>query len=72
MQQYENQIKEIGFPRTVEAFWRYAQHAQPASEIEAGANYHFFKEGVKPTWEDAVNAQGGKWDLTVGMQDRGQ
>jgi len=71
IQQYENQIKEIGFPRTVEAFWRYANHTVPPSGIEAGANYHFFKEGVKPTWEDVVNTQGGKWDLTVGAGDRG-
>lgn len=50
---------------------RYANHTVPPSEIEAGANYHFFKEGVKPTWEDVVNTQGGKWDLTVGAGDRG-
>ncbi|KAJ1916429.1 Subunit of heteropentameric Replication factor C (RF-C) [Mycoemilia scoparia] len=29
--------------------------------IPTGANYHFFKEGVKPMWEDSANANGGRW-----------
>ena len=29
------------------------------------ANYHLFKQGVRPMWEDPANAVGGKWVLTI-------
>lgn len=31
------------------------------SELSQGGNFHFFKEGVKPMWEDPANKEGGKW-----------
>jgi translation initiation factor 4E len=31
--------------------------------IQAGSNYHVFKEGIEPMWEDKANAQGGKWTV---------
>jgi translation initiation factor 4E len=30
-----------------------------------GSNYHLFKEGVQPMWEDPQNAKGGKWVTQV-------
>jgi translation initiation factor 4E len=32
-------------------------------------DYHFFREGIAPTWEDPHNANGGKWTfrLVVGI-----
>jgi translation initiation factor 4E len=38
---------------------------KPASEIQTGSNYHVFKEGVEPKWEDEQNAKGGKWLITL-------
>lgn len=35
----------------------------PPSNVVAGANYHLFKQGVKPAWEDSENKNGGKWVL---------
>lgn len=32
-----------------------------ASQLTQGGNFHFFKEGVKPMWEDPANKEGGKW-----------
>jgi translation initiation factor 4E len=32
-----------------------------ASQLAAGSNYHLFKEGVQPMWEDPANEKGGKW-----------
>jgi translation initiation factor 4E len=34
------------------------------STLERNANYHLFKDGIKPMWEDPANAKGGKWVLT--------
>jgi len=30
-----------------------------------GSNYHLFKEGVEPKWEDPVNRGGGKWVVVL-------
>ena len=26
---------------------------------------HFFKDGIKPAWEDAANAEGGRWIVSM-------
>jgi len=33
----------------------------PASELALKSDYHLFKAGVKPEWEDPQNKHGGKW-----------
>lgn len=33
----------------------------PVSELSLKADYHLFKEGVRPEWEDPQNKHGGKW-----------
>lgn len=33
----------------------------PASELAQKSDYHLFKAGVRPEWEDAQNKHGGKW-----------
>jgi translation initiation factor 4E len=37
--------------------------------LAANSNYHLFKKGVKPAWEDKRNAEGGKWIITIPKQD---
>ncbi|KXN65187.1 translation initiation factor eIF4e, partial [Conidiobolus coronatus NRRL 28638] len=34
-----------------------------ASELANGGNYHFFRNGIKPEWEDVANAHGGGWKV---------
>ena len=34
------------------------------SEINLGTNYHLFKLGTKPMWEEPENRQGGKWTFS--------
>jgi hypothetical protein len=34
------------------------------TKLSVGSNYHLFKEGIRPMWEDPVNAKGGKWIFT--------
>lgn len=58
---YESNLRPIGSFGTVEDFWRYYNHLVKPSKLEVNANYHFFKNGIKPMWEDAANAKGGKW-----------
>ncbi|KZO92027.1 translation initiation factor eIF4e [Calocera viscosa TUFC12733] len=62
---YEANLHVIGEIDTVEGFARYWNWCKPPSRLERGGNYHFFKKGIKPMWEDRANANGGKWVLTM-------
>ncbi|RHZ32165.1 hypothetical protein DYB31_006300, partial [Aphanomyces astaci] len=42
----------------------------PPTKLLVGSNYHLFKEGIRPMWEDPINAKGGKWVLTNNRQRR--
>eukprot|EP00993_Chasmostoma_nieuportense_P004155 NODE_4840_length_733_cov_57.519802_g4678_i0.p1 GENE.NODE_4840_length_733_cov_57.519802_g4678_i0~~NODE_4840_length_733_cov_57.519802_g4678_i0.p1 ORF type:complete len:211 (-),score=74.51 NODE_4840_length_733_cov_57.519802_g4678_i0:99-686(-) len=54
-------VAEFG---TVEDFWSTYNHIKRPTDLEFGANYHLFKAGVKPMWEDELNRKGGKWVMT--------
>lgn len=32
-----------------------------ATELSQKSDYHLFKQGVRPEWEDKQNQKGGKW-----------
>lgn len=45
----------------VEQFWRMYAHLMRPSDCGEKVDFHLFKAGVKPVWEDAANREGGKW-----------
>ena len=55
----------LGAYNTVESFFGTFSTLRRPSQLEKGSNYHLFKDGIKPMWEDRRNAQGGKWMLTL-------
>lgn len=63
--EYEAGLTVIGEFDTVETFCRYFNWLKPPSKLEKNSNYHLFKSGIKPMWEDEANANGGKWVLTM-------
>lgn len=63
--EYEAGLTVIGEFGTVEQFCRYFNWLKPPSMLEKNSNYHLFKSGIKPMWEDEANANGGKWVLTM-------
>lgn len=63
--EYEAGLTVIGEFDTVETFCRYFNWLKPPSKLERNSNYHIFKSGIKPMWEDEANANGGKWVLTM-------
>ncbi|KAH8101976.1 translation initiation factor eIF 4e-like domain-containing protein [Cristinia sonorae] len=65
--EYEAGLTVIGECDTVESFCRYFNWLKPPSKLERNSNYHLFKQGIKPMWEDEANANGGKWVLTMKM-----
>jgi translation initiation factor 4E len=50
---------------TVEDFWRLYNNIAKPSRLSLGSNYHIFKTGVQPEWEDSANKVGGKWVLNL-------
>lgn len=64
-EEYEAGLTVIGDFDTVESFCRYFNWLKPPSKLEKNSNYHLFKKGIKPMWEDEANAKGGKWVLTM-------
>mmetsp|Transcript_8559 Transcript_8559/g.15063 ORF Transcript_8559/g.15063 Transcript_8559/m.15063 type:complete len:220 (-) Transcript_8559:568-1227(-) len=60
---YEKSIKPIGKFETVEGFWQIYNHIKRPAQISGATEFHLFRAGVKPIWEDPTNQHGGK--LTV-------
>ncbi|KAI8638806.1 translation initiation factor eIF 4e-like domain-containing protein [Parasitella parasitica] len=58
---YEGAMKKIATFNTIEEFWAVYSHLRRPSELPNISDYHLFKEGVRPVWEDTVNIDGGKW-----------
>ncbi|KAG0275242.1 hypothetical protein BGZ95_009044 [Linnemannia exigua] len=49
----------------VELFARYFNWIEKPHKIENSSDYHLFKDGIKPMWEDPANANGGRWIVTL-------
>ncbi|XP_063984716.1 eukaryotic translation initiation factor 4E type 2 [Diachasmimorpha longicaudata] len=69
---YAENLKFIGRFGSVEQFWGLYSHLVRPSELLASSDFHLFKNGIKPMWEDSANRQGGKWAVTLrkGLVDR--
>eukprot|EP01095_Lingulamoeba_sp_RSL-Kostka_P017910 TRINITY_DN958_c0_g3_i1.p1 TRINITY_DN958_c0_g3~~TRINITY_DN958_c0_g3_i1.p1 ORF type:complete len:273 (+),score=75.36 TRINITY_DN958_c0_g3_i1:57-821(+) len=63
-------LKQVCTFSTVEDFWRLYNNLFPVHEIPQGSNYHLFKDGIEPKWEDDANKTGGKWLYMVSSKER--
>ncbi|KAL8171304.1 hypothetical protein V2J09_023108 [Rumex salicifolius] len=48
---------------TVEEFWCLYDQIFKPSKLTVNADFHLFKTGVEPKWEDPECAHGGKWTI---------
>ncbi|XP_072905084.1 eukaryotic translation initiation factor 4E type 2-like isoform X1 [Hemitrygon akajei] len=64
-QSYEQNIKQIGTVASVEQFWRFYSHLVRPGDLTGHSDFHLFKEGIKPMWEDEANKNGGKWIIRL-------
>lgn len=57
---------------TVEEFFEIYKHLKRPSSLPLVSDYHLFKKGIRPVWEDEENRSGGKWvvRLKKGVADR--
>jgi len=63
-------LKKIYSFSTVEDFWSLWNNIKGAHELAPGSDYHVFKEGVQPMWEDKRNRSGGKWVILLKNNQR--
>lgn len=54
-------LKPVVSFSTVEEFWGIFHAIPKVNELPPRSDYHLFRDDIKPEWEDAKNAQGGKW-----------
>ncbi|KDN43221.1 translation initiation factor eIF4e [Tilletiaria anomala UBC 951] len=62
---WEAALRMLGAYNDVESFFATFSTLRRPSQLEKSSNYHLFKDGIKPMWEDRRNAKGGKWTLTL-------
>lgn len=69
---YEKTLRPMCYCDTVEDFFSVYSHLKNPSKLPTMSEYHFFKFGIRPIWEDDVNKKGGKWvvRLKKGVVDR--
>ena len=60
---YEDCMKNVGEFSTVEEFWTLYTHMKRPYELKVSMDYHLFKHGIKPMWEDDRNKTGGRMML---------
>ena len=64
-QDYEKSTHKIAHFGTVEEFWTVYTHLRRPSSLPHVSDYHLFKQGIRPVWEDKENRNGGKWNLRL-------
>nr|CAG4641970.1 EOG090X0BMA [Eurycercus lamellatus] len=60
-QSFDQNLKMVGRFASVEQFWSYYCHLVRPCELTGHSDFHLFKDGIKPMWEDDANRWGGKW-----------
>lgn len=62
---WEENVREVASFDTVEDFWCLFNHIKPPSQLSVHCDYNYFKNGIKPMWEDERNTVGGRWLLQL-------
>lgn len=56
---------EISSCSTMEQFFTLFKNIKLASMINVTCDYAFFKNGIRPMWEDEINRLGGRWIIDI-------
>ena len=62
-------IVDSFFHIQIEDFWHMYNNLYSVSEIISNTDYLLFKKGIRPEWEDPENKHGGKWVVTMPIED---
>jgi len=58
---YNQNLKRIGSFASVEQFWQFYAHMVHPCDLSGHSDFHLFKQGIRPMWEEESNKNGGKW-----------
>jgi translation initiation factor 4E len=58
---FDQNLQLIGAFATCEQFWQVYSHLGRPGDLSSHSDFHVFKKGIKPLWEDDANRYGGKW-----------
>lgn len=69
---YEKSTRAMCKMSSAQDFWAIYSHLKRPSALPTVSDYHFFRDGIRPVWEDEENRRGGKWILRLkkGVADR--
>eukprot|EP01025_Chloroclados_australasicus_P044621 TRINITY_DN4849_c0_g1_i1.p1 TRINITY_DN4849_c0_g1~~TRINITY_DN4849_c0_g1_i1.p1 ORF type:complete len:238 (-),score=36.49 TRINITY_DN4849_c0_g1_i1:326-1039(-) len=62
---WQDSMQQLCTIGCVEDFWRLFNNVIAPGSLKPRADLYFFKENVKPDWEEPVNQDGGCWSLLV-------
>uniref|UniRef100_A0A7E4VED6 eIF-4F 25 kDa subunit n=1 Tax=Panagrellus redivivus TaxID=6233 RepID=A0A7E4VED6_PANRE len=62
---YACYVQPVASFKSVEQFWTAYRHIKRPSDIAEKVDFHLFKDGIQPVWEDQANCKGGKWILRL-------
>ncbi|GAA5802866.1 hypothetical protein HPULCUR_008341 [Helicostylum pulchrum] len=71
-QSWADNLKEIISVDTVEDFWSTFNNIAKVNHLGPSSNYHLFKQGIRPEWEDESNAEGGKFGIQFPKNKAGE
>lgn len=60
-QPFDQNLQLVGAFATCEQFWHIYSHLIRPGDLHSHSDFHIFKRGIKPLWEDDANRYGGKW-----------
>jgi len=66
---YEASLQKLCTFNTVEGFWKCFNNMPGAEKLRNKASFYLMKAGIRPTWEDPNNAEGGNWTLRIKVDD---
>ncbi|KAL7669834.1 hypothetical protein ACOME3_004783 [Neoechinorhynchus agilis] len=66
---WDSDLRKLCTVGTVIEFWRLLNHVKLPRHLPRGCDYYFFRDGIKPTWEDPMNVDGGSWILVIRQAD---
>eukprot|EP01023_Acetabularia_acetabulum_P007975 TRINITY_DN13478_c0_g1_i2.p1 TRINITY_DN13478_c0_g1~~TRINITY_DN13478_c0_g1_i2.p1 ORF type:complete len:201 (-),score=33.05 TRINITY_DN13478_c0_g1_i2:539-1141(-) len=64
-QNWGESMQEVYTVSTVEDFWCLYHNLISPGKLKPRADMYFFKESIKPDWEEPANEQGGSWSALV-------
>jgi translation initiation factor 4E len=67
---WHTNVKKVVSFSSVEDFWSLFNNIMQPSNLTVGCNYHLFKDGIMPAWEDPQNENGGKWMVEFAPREK--